>query len=820
MLTLAAIGAPDRGPNREAADSHVLRVITPFDTVDPVERPRRPRLVTRRRWRRACRALIANHTPPGCLRSGRRARIDLLPHQLEPALAIVRGLGSRLLLADAVGLGKTIQAGLVLSELRTRGAAERALILTPAGLREQWARELAERFDVAADIVDARDMRTRAAALPAGVNPWSTLDMAIASIDYVKRPEIVTAVASCRWDVLIVDEAHGVAGDTDRHTAIAALTARSPYVLLLTATPHSGDRRAFRSLCRLGHQGDPLLLFRRTRQDVRLAAGRHVQRLLVRPSGAEMRMHALVAHLSRAVLSDASKEKLKNDAAAWLAIGVLNKRALSSARSLELTIERRLAALESTIGARASDVDPWQLALPLVNPDGLDGETDDGDRAPELAGLALSDPTRERALLLELVTAARVAAQRETKIAALVRFLRRVKEPVIVFTEYRDTLLHLRDAIRVPAAVLHGGLDRGARAAALDDFTGGRRQVLLTTDAAGEGLNLHHACRIVVTLELPWNPMRLEQRIGRVDRIGQRRTVHALHLIGRDTSETRILERLRARILQAQADVGAANPLGSDDPRVDFDIDGDDRALARFVIDDAASTGARLKPRDADAARPSPEPDAPTPTVLCTEAAAEAARLALARRFTMRPSTRQMSEDQLLECLEADGAWLSFARASVAFPRHQMLLILRASCEDEAGRPIESTLVPIAIRYTKPRSRVENRRLVDEIVKSAMEQVGRLDGPPVEGNPDDSSFTRAFFATQLARERAIVATIDAALQDTFQPGLFDRRSEQQYLAARALAADANSGASRRLIALENASRLLSRSAQLLLVLAP
>src|SRR5205823_15055244 len=123
--------------------------------------------------------------------------------------------------------------------------------------------------------------------------------------------------------------------------------------------------------------------------------------------------------------------------------------------------------------------------------------------------------------------------------------LRRVARPAVVFTESRATLLHLQRQIGRPAALLHGGLTRDARTAALDDVVSGRRPLLLATDAAGEGLNLHHACRLVVNLELPWNPMRLEQRIGRVDRIGQRRTVHAIHLIARDTTEPRVLERLR-----------------------------------------------------------------------------------------------------------------------------------------------------------------------------------------------------------------------------------------------------------------------------------
>src|SRR5262249_35893314 len=149
-------------------------------------------------------------------------------------------------------------------------------------------------FSIAAAIVDAREIRRRVATLPLGVNPWATIDVAIASIDYVKRPETLPAIRSCGWDVVIVDEAHGVAGDNDRREAVEALAARAAYVLLLTATPHSGDRAAFASLCRIGGHGDRLLLFRRTRRAVRTGPRRRIHRLLVRPSAAESRMHALV----------------------------------------------------------------------------------------------------------------------------------------------------------------------------------------------------------------------------------------------------------------------------------------------------------------------------------------------------------------------------------------------------------------------------------------------------------------------------------------------------------------------------------------------
>lgn len=260
LVTLSGTGATSAAVDR--------RVIAPFDTIERIDDARRPRLVGPCRWRRACRELLAANTPPGGLRCARHARMDLLPHQLEPALAVLRGFGSRVLLADDVGLGKTVQAGLVIAELRARGWADRILILTPAGVREQWATELAQRLGVDASIIDAAGVRRRVTTLPVGVNPWTTVPIVIASVDYIKRPDVLPSVASCRWDIVVIDEAHNVAGDSDRFRAADALSSRAPYVLLLTATPHSGERRAFASLCGIGARGaDGLLVFRRTRAD-------------------------------------------------------------------------------------------------------------------------------------------------------------------------------------------------------------------------------------------------------------------------------------------------------------------------------------------------------------------------------------------------------------------------------------------------------------------------------------------------------------------------------------------------------------------------
>jgi superfamily II DNA or RNA helicase len=777
LLTLTGIGQANTGLER--------RFLAPFEAVAPLERASPLRVVRPQRWRRACRALLADHTPLSGLRAARLARINLLPHQLEPALAIISGRGSRVLLADDVGLGKTIQAGLIVAELMARGTAERVLILTPAGLREQWAAELLARFGMTAVIVDFHEVRQRVASLPVGLNPWSTVPIAIASIDYVKRTEVLRSVMSCRWDALVVDEAHLTARDGDRHAAVSALASQAAYVLLLTATPHNGDRHAFNALCKTGSHADALLVFRRTRSDVRLGSGRHVHRLHVRPGAAETRMHALLAEFTRAVRSEHHSEDV------WLPLSILHKRALSSAQSLAISVERRLAMLTPE---RRNGF--WQLDLPLADPG---GELDSHDRAPGwTADLALGDETRERRMLLELAEAARAAVGHESKLSAIVRLLNRVAERIVIFTEYRDTLLHLRTVLKRPAAILHGGLTREERTAAIEQFVSGSRRLLLATDAAGEGLNLHHGCRIVINLELPWNPMRLEQRIGRVDRIGQRRTVHAFHLIARDTSEPRVLERLKARVALARHDIGAANP-----------IEDDERTVAKSVID-----GRVDEPVDRPGDGPADVVDAERVAVdLHAEACAETERLRLARALT------DDRDDHALAALEAAGTWVTTAR--LGSTRHRLgrriVAMLRVDYEDDRGRVSHWTLVPLAITMANQRRlgpdgiRTVLRSIADELGASAHEVIVRERG-------EVEKRARAVAETRVTRERSIA---QATLRlPEFQPGLFDRRAEHSYLIDQAAVEDAADEGATRLRASERAASIVVRRPRLVLVLVP
>ncbi len=586
---------------------------------------------------------------------------------------------------------------------------------------------------------------------------------------------------------------------------------RAAYVVLLTATPHNGDPRAFVSLCGIGALGDPLLVFRRTKAQVHLGAGRRVHRLGVRTSAAESRMHALLARFTRAVTA----EHAFGDAC--LALSVLHKRAFSSPRSLELTVRRRL----DTLGAEVVD-GVRQLSLPLGD---LRGEIDDSDEPPDcLAALTLADPRRERVLLgalrdaahaaaddVEGETANRETANRESKLSALRRLLRRVAEPVVVFTEFRDTLLHLRAALRQPVLVLHGGLTRDERAAALADFANGRCRILLTTDAAGEGLNLHHRCRLIINLELPWNPMRLEQRIGRVDRIGQVRTVHAIHLIARDAGEGRVLDRLKARIARAQEDIAAANP-----------IEDEERVIARSVIDQKDAEPALHRSIPA-AAIPTAGVDEKNPVSgserlvidLRGEACSEVARLVSSRTLCSDAATRARA------ALDTSGPWL--ARARLRRTRlqlgHRAIALFRIDHEDGLGRFFDWTLVPVSLAFTarKPPGPEQWRswwQTVGPDLRLAAEDAARQ-SCALEGDPG-----KALLSVRLARERRMAQGITGVVRPALQPGLFDRRTERIHLAEDAAAREFTKEVASRLRVLERSGNISARAARLLLVLVP
>ncbi|MSO29982.1 MAG: hypothetical protein EXQ48_03430 [Acidobacteria bacterium] len=734
LLRLAGLAGLPGLAGAESSHRRHARLLHPFDRFAASPLTSRIRAVTRRQWARHLQSQVAECRTYGQLRSVRSAAVEVLSFQLEPVLALIRGCASRFLLADAVGLGKTIQAGLMLAELQQRGWCERALILTPAGLRQQWADELRCRFDIRAAIFDASALRASAGTLPIGVNPWSIEAVAIASIDFVKQPEVLQAAKSTLWDILVVDEAHQVAGAPLRSAAVHTLAGRARHFVLLTATPHAGDEAVYRSLCALGQidRDDPILLFRRTREHTAPTRTRRVHLLPVRLSPDELEMHRLLDVYVRRLWHVARHQ---DKAERQLVAMVLSKRAYSSAASLAVSIKRRLASLSG------------QPPPPAQSRFTFDDEEAPDDAEPPLLAAAFERPDEEEAALRQILAAAERACVSERKVCALGRLLERVREPVIVFTEYRDTLATLERAVagfRKPA-LLHGGLTMSERRAAVEAFTGGAADLLLATDAGSEGLNLQSRCRMVVNLELPWNPIRLEQRIGRVDRLGQSRTVHATHLFAEETAESTVLANLVRRLQRIRCS---------------------EIEMAACVINGVEATGNE------------PEPAAESCTItveLGREAESEAARLRAAKASEIG---RPRRPDALHTGVRVIPVTALGSRGH-EFDGASAICFLRAPIVNGAGKLVEELLVPVAISSKRTAGR--RRRDVRAYAERLVEQIGPAVTALAKRRAEHraaaiAAETRAWVARPLLREQHLSSLIRLAESSLVQAGLFDARS--------------------------------------------
>jgi superfamily II DNA or RNA helicase len=526
---------------RGASDAPDLdTLLEPFDRVLAVGAPQRARKVSTSWLQAFVAAWPSIAWPAQPVAAPIDLPINLLPHQLAPVSAVVRGAASRLLLADVVGQGKTIEAGLILRELTARGAADRVLILTPLTLRDQWRAELGSRCRLEAEVIDRATLAARERETASGVGPFQAPGIVLLSTDLAKQPDVLARLAAVCWDVLVIDEAHAVSGNSARAAAASALGARSRLVLLLTATPHSGDADAYHRLCttgRLDGEGPPLLFRHVPDRQGRRWRPRHRDLRVPRSTEERACAAALGRYVRRLDQAGTAESRL-------IAI-VLRKRALSSPAALAASLRHRMAWL---------DRQPAPAEQPGLPFDEEETERSDTEQPRILLESGLADGRAEGALLRTALDAAKRAVATWSKRDLLQRLLRRTSERVLVFTEYRDTLLALSAALaaEVPVAMLHGGLGRADRASALARFANGQARVLLATDVAAEGLNLQ-VCRLVVHVELPWSPARLEQRNGRVDRLGQRRRVHVWRLLGDPLHESRVIEALSARLARIQA---------------------------------------------------------------------------------------------------------------------------------------------------------------------------------------------------------------------------------------------------------------------------
>lgn len=758
-------------------------LLTPFDRIVRTDRAPRVQAAGRRRLLHELRHAAYEAHPWGGLRTTARGAFDILPYQLEPAMALAAG-AVRILIADVVGLGKTIQAGLALSELAARGECFRALVACPAGVRHQWRDELTERFGLEVTFADSRWLTDRVRDLPPDVNPWALPGLYIASFDLLKRPEVLRPLEDVLWDALVVDEAHNASAGTARRTAVDAIARRARRVILLTATPHSGDPADYAALISLGAiaPDDRLVIFRRARADVGAGPVRRSAFIAVRLSAAERQMHRLLDDYSSRVCREADA---RGDARARLAAIVLHKRALSSAASLHASASRRRDLL--ALAERPSSA---QLVLPFADEDPLGDAVEDA----VLAAPGLADAQEEQVVLERVVNSAAAAARDESKVRALIRLLRRLREPAIVFTEYRDTLERLAErlgAAGISVLLLHGGLDPAARAQTQRAFNTASA-VLLATDAASEGLNLQARCRVVIHFELPWAPGRLEQRAGRVDRIGQTRRVHEILLVACDTAERRVLAPLAARAARVSAAHRRSATLDLlTESAVASAILGEERV--RTVLDQ------RSERPDVTAS--------PPPDTWRDDAVREAARLVELRRVAARSRYTAVPT--------------SGGRVFVACPRIAEASVTAVyACELLS---LDGRVEHAVIRTVSAASRLDPRpaRLADAVRRWRAEYEPRyLHALETLLESDISQVAPRYSAAVAAlerREAALAAAVPAAAQSLVQQGLFDRRAARAAAARKHSAATLLEASEERMVRLREAARLMARTRLLALI---
>ncbi len=539
--------------------------------------------------------------------------IRTLPHQIEAVYqAMLPQPRLRFLLADDPGAGKTIMAGLLVKELKLREAIERILILCPAPLMIQWQDEMlrwfGEPFDIIFSAVDQQQL----------TNPWQRSSQIIASIDYAKQEDVRERVWQQRWDLVIIDEAHKCSArtasggqnreskvtTTKRYDLALHLTYQADHVLLLTATPHHGDEDKFAHFLRLidpdlfpephrlGKQAsairkdvfrlgkDSPWCLRRLKEDLRDANGkrlfpdRHTKTVTFRLNGDEYTLYkSVTAYINEFIPQQTGQRR----SSAALTRTVLQRRLVSSTCAIHESLKRRLKKQEDlleeleglTPSQRAKRLAALQGRLPDAeqDEDDLDDAVRDQLADEYTAALELEQLRAEISALQELVEQARRVREdaNDSKLAALKKCLGEAqflelkdgRGKLLIFTEHRDTLGYVRDHLErwgFSTCEIHGGMNPHERKRAQEVFRTGA-QVCIATEAAGEGINLQF-CHLMINYDMPWNPTRLEQRLGRIHRIGQDRDVYAFNFVATDSEdgqpivEGRILHRLLEKLDQ------------------------------------------------------------------------------------------------------------------------------------------------------------------------------------------------------------------------------------------------------------------------------
>ena len=549
---------------------------------------------------------IKNETSAGVL-SSLSSGIIPLPHQLHVLDRALETRSIRYILADEVGLGKTIEAGMIIKELKTRGLIERILVVCPTGLVSQWSREMQEKFHEKFQVILPSDFDT-IRRLTDNEDVYGQFDQVISPMDSIKplekhagwsderddkyNQERIEAIINSGWDLIIIDEAHRVAGsssDVARYKLGYLLSQASPYLLLLTATPHNGKTEPFLRLIRLldeqafpnyksivKEQVAPYLIRSEKREAIdnngNLLFKKRYTHLVElhwdERHSLQRQLYEMVSSYVSKTYDKARRNRKKNMCLIFLMI-IMQRMVTSSTAAVRQSLERRLHVLleEETRVNTMSEAD-------LDERDIEDGDAD----ATEAISL---DRTAEIEELKMIISTAKQAEfqHHDVKVDALFDTIDALQsedpaQKVILFTEFVGTQVYLKELLEsrgYSVSILNGSMDIEERNNALNEFKT-NTSIFISTDAGGEGLNLQFA-NIIINYDLPWNPMKIEQRCGRADRIGQQRDVHIYNMIVRDTVESRVREVLEEKLSVIMKELGVdkySDVLDSEVAECDF----------------------------------------------------------------------------------------------------------------------------------------------------------------------------------------------------------------------------------------------------------
>ncbi len=526
------------------------------------------------------------------------SKIDPLPHQIEAVYGYVLTLSRiRFLIADDPGAGKTIMAGLIIKELKLRKLINRILIVCPGHLKDQWVRELGERFKEKFVPIGRDFLNTFYAE-----NVWKRENSIITSIDFIKQEEVLRSLAAANFDLIIVDEAHKMSAykygekieKTARYKLGETLSKMAEHLLFLTATPHKGDPENFRLFLDLLDPGsfataemiaqsikdkDNKLFIRRVKEDLKDFEGkplflpRHVVTKtfsLKTQSPNEQELYNELSHYVENQYSLALKRDKKRNIA--FALVILQRRMASSIFALLKSLERRKKRLTDLMEIISEKKDSKNFrGISFEDTEELSEEERwQEEEVWETLSVAENreELKKEIQTLDKLIKKAQniIDKEEEIKLAQLNESLKELEskfsqgqdKKIIIFTESKDTLTYLEKKISLwgyMVNVIHGGMTLEERVNAEIVFKN-QTQILVATEAAGEGINLQF-CHLMVNYDIPWNPNRLEQRMGRIHRYGQDKEVYIFNLVAEDTREGRVLNRLFKKLEEIEKALGS-----------------------------------------------------------------------------------------------------------------------------------------------------------------------------------------------------------------------------------------------------------------------